>query len=336
LLLPISSFNPCVHSVCTPNAVCRIHEASLYHRCICPEIAAASLTKQRLLDYETLFSQNRSVCAACGTKKKDLKGCGGCWLARYCGEECQRKDLASHKRTCKLLRAVVVSAAGMKLCGRKNTEADGRFYISVPATREGWVIRWVCTQRGLRELREAVTSASQGLPILIGAAHQFVVDVLGVKDARLAAPGSEDDEHPENDMDAPRGVCLDIQSCSAEQLAEELKRVLAMPFNYISVKLGPAAALICVSRAFMYDEDGEPIEYIGISRIGVRASQRRQGHMLALLRRIEAATALMGRQLFITEVYSPRLRSILLKHPEEWKPCSSFGQPEFAMNFMKI
>jgi hypothetical protein len=293
-----------------------------------------------LLDYETLFSQNRSVCAACGAKKKDLKGCGGCSLARYCGEECQRKDLASHKRTCKLLRAVVVSAAGMKLCGRKNTEADGRFYISVPTPREGWVIRWVCTQRGLMELREAVTSASQGLPILNGGAtHQFVVDVLGVKDARLAAPGSEDDEHPENDMDAPGGVCMDIQSCSAEQLAEELKRVATRPFNYLGVKLGPAAALICVSRAFMYDEDGEPIEYIGISRIGVRASQRRQGHMLALLRRIEAATALMDRRrLFITEVYSPRLRSILLKHPEEWKQCSSFGQSqvELAMNFMKI
>jgi hypothetical protein len=310
---------------------CRIHEASLYHRCICPEIAAASLTRERLLDYE-----NRSVCAACGTKKKDLKGCGGCGLARYCGEECQRKDWALHKRTCKLLRAVVVSAAGMKLCGRKNTEADGRFYIALPAPREGWVIRWVCTQRGLRELREAVTSASQGLPIFSGAAHKFVTDVLGVKNARLAAPGSDDDDHPEIDMDTPEGVCMDIQSLSAEQLAETLKRVAMRPFNYLGVKLGEAAALICVSRAFMYDEDGEPIEYIGISRIGVRASQRRQGHMLALLRRIEAATALMERRLYITEVHSPRLRSILLKHPEEWKPCSSFGQPEFAMNFMKL
>jgi GNAT superfamily N-acetyltransferase len=138
--------------------------------------------------------------------------------------------------------------------------------------------------------------------------------------------------HPKHEMDGPPGQCLALEKCSARRLAATLAAATRAPDSYVVVSLGPAAALLCASRAPMYpnlppspdatrgaqtdDDDPPNFEYIGVSRIAVAPSARRQGHMVALLDRTRQAAALLGRRLVITEVRSERLASILTARPE--------------------
>lgn len=136
--------------------------------------------------------------------------------------------------------------------------------------------------------------------------------------------------HPKHEMDGP-GPCLELEKCSARRLAAALAAATRAPDNYVVVSLGPAAALLCASRALMYPTLPPPpgtatathdaarppaFEYIGVSRIAVASSARRQGHMVALLDHVHESTALLGRRLVITEVRSERLASILTARPE--------------------
>lgn len=151
--------------------------------------------------------------------------------------------------------------------------------------------------------------------------------------------------HPKFEMDGP-GPCLALENCSARRLAAALAAAARAPDNYVVVSLGPAAALLCASRAPMYpnlpppspdatraaqtdDDDPPNFEYIGVSRIAVMRSAQRQGHMVALLDRAHKAAALLGRRLAITEVRSERLASVLAARPE-WTAVRSGwnGAPE--------
>ena len=155
--------------------------------------------------------------------------------------------------------------------------------------------------------------------------------------------------HPKFEMDGP-GPCLALEKCSARRLAAALAAAARAPDNYVVVSLGPAAALLCASRALMYPSERPPFpdtlhdaqgmrldlsarpdafEYIGVSRIAVTPSAQRQGHMVALLDRVRAAAALLGRRLAITEVRSERLASILTARPDWTVVTRSWnGAPE--------
>lgn len=191
-----------------------------------------------------------------------------------------------------------------------------------------FIPRWVCTDHGLQDIQAAAACVVVGEPIKNAAAYRFLTDMVSVR-ASLAALQSDADAHPELDISGP---CMDIANASPTQLAGLFENV---PSNYLGVKLGPAAALVCVSRG---TSQSISQEFIGVSCIGVQASYRRQGHMLALLNCIDAAAEMMGRVVCLTEVHSERLQQILRKHPETWQPISQFGDsiPTNALNFVKI
>lgn len=136
----------------------------------------------------------------------------------------------------------------------------------------------------------------------------------------------EPDTHPEEDMELP---CVDVATTSSEQLSSLLQKSLASSCNYVGIKLGAAAALLCMSRGPLYSE-GVRYTYIGIIKIGVQKSCRGQGHMVRLIRAVHASCRLLARELIVTEVASERLRSVLKAHPESWKPVRWMerGEPD--------
>jgi ankyrin repeat protein len=57
---------------------------------------------------EIFFPVSDLPCKKCGAKKDatELLGCGTCGVARYCNHECQKADLANHKKMCTKLAVV--------------------------------------------------------------------------------------------------------------------------------------------------------------------------------------------------------------------------------------
>jgi hypothetical protein len=130
----------------------------------------------------------------------------------------------------------------------------------------------------------------------------------------------DDDEHPKFFLDVAEEP-LDLETMSAEQLAEALRRVHRKASNYLGVYLGASAASLCMSRALYRFplSHGKGIEYLGISVIASQSGHRRKGHMRRLVRVIKEAATLLERTVIITEAYSTSLRSILDKHPQCWR-----------------
>lgn len=111
----------------------------------------------------------------------------------------------------------------------------------------------------------------------------------------------------------------DLENKTIHQVATAFAKVGKQAENYVDVRLGPARACVCVSRAKARIQDFWQ-EYLGISSIEVEEAHRRKGKFLELCLLLARVATRMRRHLCITEVRSARLMRILLDHDRCWKP----------------
>lgn len=82
-------------------SICSMHEGQGFSGFMnaCKEVGFSFSMSYGTLDTPTGNSDNKkSNCVVC--KEESQFTCEGCKVARYCGEECQKKDWKTHKKVC--------------------------------------------------------------------------------------------------------------------------------------------------------------------------------------------------------------------------------------------
>ena len=261
------------------------------------------------LSLRTVYDRHTCANTHCRTVDDDphpqLLSCSQCGIARYCSKECQRADWKKHAPRC---TPPAPPRSRVRAMVQKETDGDTIALLEEPRSVDDIV-------QAVKELNLGWDKAA----VILNPAFKDTID------RHRPSPNtpSSSHHHPQYTLAiAAYGPLIDLGTPTGrEDCVAAFRKSLdrkCEPFNYTGVCLNAAAAEVCYSKARTL-VGGDWKDYIGIMVIEVNADERGRGQMMRLIRTLAEIAEYMNRILLVEQVYSPRLKECIAKHPSSWK-----------------